>query len=126
MITQSLPWRGKTIRLLVYSCALMMFSLGAVQPPEQDVDAAYQNAKRGLQWGLSNLKAKKSKLENKLIANDKLIASVRIEKEINGVTVRVTGYDGTTEVSITTYRSFETLVKEGYVDKNFIPKPDDE
>ena len=88
-------------------------------PKDDDVEAAYQNAKKGIYWGLSNLKVKKGKVEHKLIANDKLTAEVRVEKEINGVKVVSTGYSETTEVSVTTYRTFETLVNDGFIEKNF-------
>ena len=83
-----------------------------------DVDSAYRNAQKGLQWGLSNIKAKKVRSENKLVAENNLIATVKIEKEINGVKVAAVGYSGSTEVSLTLYRTFAALVLEGYLDKN--------
>jgi len=93
---------------------------------DDDVETAYLNAKKGVLWGLSNIKNKKSKLDNKLVSNDKLIADVKVEKVVNGVRVIVTGYAETTDVTITTYRSFETLVKDGYLDKSYIPAKDEE
>ncbi len=93
---------------------------------DDDIETAYLNAKKGVLWGLSNIKNKKSKLDNKLVSNDKLIADVKVEKVINGVRVIVTGYAETTDVTITTYRSFETLVKDGYLDKSYVPAKDEE
>jgi hypothetical protein len=93
---------------------------------DDDVETAYLNAKKGVLWGLSNIKNKKSKLDNKLVANDKLVADVKVEKVVNGVRVIVTGYAETTDVTITTYRSFETLVNEGYLDKSYVPAKDEE
>ncbi len=93
---------------------------------DDDTETAYLNAKKGVLWGLSNIKNKKSKLDNKLVSNDKLIADVKVEKVINGVRVIVTGYAGTSDVTITTYRSFETLVKDGYLDKSYVPAKDEE
>lgn len=93
---------------------------------DDDIETAYLNAKKGVLWGLSNIKNKKSKLDNKLVSNDKLVADVKVEKVINGVRVIVTGYSETTDVTITTYRSFETLVKDGYLDKSYIPAKDEE
>ena len=93
---------------------------------EDDVETAYQNAKKGVYWGLANIKTKKSKLDNKLVSNDKLTADIKVEKVINGVRITSTGYSETTDVTIATYRSFETLVKEGYLDKSYIPAKEDE
>jgi peptidoglycan hydrolase CwlO-like protein len=93
---------------------------------DDDIETAYLNAKKGVLWGLSNIRNKKSKLDNKLVSNDKLIADVKVEKVVNGVRVIVTGYSETTDVTITTYRSFETLVKDGYLDKSYVPAKDEE
>ena len=93
---------------------------------DDDVETAYLNDKKGVLWGLSNIRNKKSKLDNKLVSNDKLIADVKVEKVVNGVRVIVTGYAETTDVTITTYRSFETLVNDGYLDKSYAPAKDEE
>ncbi len=98
-----------------------MFSVGAYSqsaPKLGDVDSAYVNAKKGIVWGLSNIKVKKMRMENRLIADNQLIAQVKIEKEINGIKIISTGIAGTTEVSITAYRTFSSLVTEGFLDKN--------
>ena len=75
---------------------------------------AYQNAKKGIYWGLSNIPGKKSSLDNDLIGEDKLYASVKVSKEIQGVKVSSKGYYNTNEVEITIYRSYESLKAEGY------------
>ena len=95
-------------------------------PRFEDVDSAYQNAKKGILWGLSNIKAKKSRAENRLIANNTIIAQVKISKEINGVCIVSTGYLGSTEVSVTACRTLAELVQEGYLDKNSPLLKDDE
>ncbi|HEY6436078.1 MAG TPA: hypothetical protein VIY47_05780 [Ignavibacteriaceae bacterium] len=81
---------------------------------DQDIDLAYQNAKKGVYWALSNIPGKKATLDNDLIAEDKLYASVKISKEVQGVKVVSTGYYQTNQVGITIYKSYESLKAEGY------------
>ena len=81
---------------------------------EQDIDVAYQNAKKGIYWALSNIPGKKSSLDNDLIGEDKLYASVKLSKEVQGVKVSSKGYYQTIDVEITIYRSYESLKAEGY------------
>ncbi len=93
---------------------------------ETDVDTAFQNAKKGIYWALSNIPEKKAKLENDLIVEDKLLASVRLDKEINGIKILSVGFNNSNEVSIKIFKSYDSLVKEGYlknskkVDKDFL------
>ncbi|OGU74895.1 MAG: hypothetical protein A2V93_04405 [Ignavibacteria bacterium RBG_16_34_14] len=84
---------------------------------EADIEIAYQNAKKGVYWALDNIPEKKAKLENDLIAEDKLYAKVKLDKEIFGVKVESTGYYNSNEVTITIYKSDDSLVKEGYLKK---------
>jgi len=98
------------ILLLVYSSPYTF----AQNKTEQDIDLAYQNAKKGIYWGLSNIPGKKAKLENDLIAEDKLYSSVKVYKEVNGVKVISRGYYLTNDVEITIYKSYEGLKAEGY------------
>lgn len=104
--------------LLLCVFAALLLSVYAFAPGTDDIETAYQNARKGVNWGLANLKNKKSKLDNTLIADDKLIADIKIGKEIDGVKITATGYCGTTEVSVTAYRSLESLLRDGYIDKN--------
>jgi len=81
---------------------------------DQDMDAAFQNAKKGVYWALSNIPVKKSTVDNDLIGENKLYASVKLSKEINGVKVVSKGYYQTNEVVITIYKSYDSLKTEGY------------
>ncbi|MCW8803083.1 MAG: hypothetical protein OQK57_01700 [Ignavibacteriaceae bacterium] len=97
--------------------SLLLFlpvSLLAQAKTEQDMEAAFQNAKKGVYWALSNIPGKKSTMDNDLIAEDKLYASVKLSKEVNGVKVSSKGYYQTNEVEITIYKSYESLKAEGY------------
>jgi hypothetical protein len=81
---------------------------------EEDIDVAYQNAKKGIYWTLENI-PKKKRLNNDLIADDKLYASVKLEKEVNGIKLESTGYYLSNSVIIKIYKSYDSLVKEGYL-----------
>lgn len=84
---------------------------------EEDIEAALVNAKKGVYWALSNLQGKKAKFEKSLIADDKLIAKVKVSKELNGIKIESTGFSETNELSVVLYRSSESLIKDGYVKK---------
>jgi len=102
--------------LYFFSLLLILPSLNvlAQAKTDQDIDMAYQNAKKGIYWALSNIPGKKATLDNELIAEDKLYATVKLSKEINGVKVVSTGYYQTNKVEITIYKSYESLKSEGY------------
>lgn len=84
---------------------------------EEDIESALVNAKKGVYWALSNLQGKKAKIEKSLIADDKLIAKVKVSKELNGVKIESTGYYQTNELTIVIFKSRENLIKDGYIKK---------
>lgn len=97
----------------------VIFNLGNISysqsKMEEDIEVAYQNAKKGIYWALSNIPEKKAKLENSLIADDKLYANVKLEKEINGVKVEAVGFHHSNTVILRIYKSSDSLIKEGYL-----------
>lgn len=109
----------KTAFFLIPFIILAVLVTAGTSLKDEDVDIAYQNAKKGMYWGLSHLKSMKTKLDEKLINDNSLTARVKVEKEINGVSITSIGYDGSTEVTITVYRTYESLLKDGYVGENF-------
>lgn len=84
---------------------------------EDDIASAVINAKKGIYWALSNIPSKKAKVENDLIANDKLYSKVKLEKGIGGIKIEATGYHETNSVTIVLYRSYDSLKKDGYIKK---------
>lgn len=84
---------------------------------ESNIESAVQNAKKGIYWALSNIPVKKAKIEKSIVNEDKLLAKVKIAKELNGVRVESTGYYQTNEVTIVLYRSRDSLIKDGYIKK---------
>lgn len=85
---------------------------------EDDIEAALVNAKKGVYWALSNLQGKKAKFEKSLIADDKLIAKVKVSKELNGIKIESTGFSQTNELAVLLYRSADSLIKDGYIKKS--------
>ena len=100
----------------VFLLSILIFSstIFAQQKTENDIDLAYQNAKKGIYWALANIPEKKQSIDNDLIADDKLYASVKLSKEFNGVKIESTGYYLSNSVSIVIYKSDDSLEKEGY------------
>lgn len=104
-------------KLLIVSLLILLsgvLSSFAQSKTEDDMNLAYQNAKKGIYWALSNIPGKKATLSNDLIADDKLYASVKLSKEINGLKVSSKGFYQTNTVEITIFKSFESLKSEGY------------
>jgi len=112
-------WRDGTMRVLVTISLLIFCSIFdfAQEKIESDIDFAYQYAKKGIYWALSNIPEKKSKLESDLIADDRLYARVRLDKEVNGVKIVSTGHYQTNEVTISIYRSNDSLKESGYLEQ---------
>lgn len=84
---------------------------------ENDMDSAVQNAKKGVYWALENIPVKKAKIEKSIVNEDKLLAKVKINKELNGIRIESTGYFQTNEVTVVIYRSRDSLLKAGYIKK---------
>lgn len=103
------------MKFLLLFLFLLTPVLGQTSSMEDEITTAHLNAKKGIQYGLKNLKDKRAKFDHKLIDKSKLISTVKVSKEINGVKVEATGYYLSTEVSIVIYRSYLDLVKDGYI-----------
>ncbi len=99
---------------------LALFLSPAVQQQnnnEKEIDIAFQNAKKGIYYALSNIPENKSRMSRELVDNNKLLAKIKLSKQVNGIKIESTGYDSSTEVTIKIYKSFESLIKEGYIKK---------
>ena len=102
----------------LFLCILVFSGIVKAQSDlESDMDIAIQNAKKGIYWALNNIPEKKSKLDNDLISEDKLFASVKLSKEINGVKIEAVGFNNSYAVTIKLFRSNESLEKDGFINK---------
>jgi hypothetical protein len=117
MVKIHLKKRKTMKKYLILSFLIGVFgvcSLSAQTKIEDDMNLAYQNAKKGIYWALENIPGKKASLDNDLISEDKLYASVKINREVNGVKVVSKGFYLTNHVEITIYKSYDILKSEGY------------
>jgi hypothetical protein len=104
--------------LFVIALTALLSTTGFSQEKiESDIDYAYQNAKKGIYWALSNIPQKKTKAESDLIADDRLYAHVKLDKEVNGVKIVSTGHYQTIKVTISIYRSNDSLKENGYLEQ---------
>ncbi len=103
--------------LTLVTAILLITSNNAQTKVNDDLEPAILNAKKGIFWALSNIPGKKAKIDNDLIANDKLASRVRLEKGIGGVKIESTGYSESISVTITLFKSYDNLKKEGYIKK---------
>ena len=104
--------------LFIFALTALLSTTGITQEKiESDIDYAYQNAKKGIYWALSNIPQKKTKVESDLIADDRLYAHVKLTKEVNGVKIVSTGHYQTNKVTISIYRSNDSLKKNGYLEQ---------
>lgn len=93
---------------------------------DSKIDSAYFNAKKGIYWCLSNLPDRKNNIENDLIINDKKIASVKTDKQVNGFKIISTGFFESYEVQIKLFKSNENLIKEGYMKSDSVQNAETE
>jgi hypothetical protein len=82
---------------------------------EENIDAAFQNAKKGIYYALSNIPENKLRLNQELVDHNRLLTKVKLSKGINGVKIESTGYSSSTEVTIKIYRSIDSLITDGYL-----------
>jgi hypothetical protein len=104
------------MKLLIFS--LFPFVLFSQQLIEDELDSAMVNAKKGIYWALSNLDYNKNRSDKELIFDNKLFASVKLSKEVDGIKIESKGFFNSTEVSVKIYRSEDFLLKEGYLKKD--------
>ena len=116
----------KKILCCVFLIILFTLPIFSQSRTEIEIDSLLVNAKKGIYWGLMNIPVKKAKIEKSLIMNDRLIARVKVIKELNGVKIESTGYNKTNEMTIVLYRSADSLIKDGYIKKGDLELYSDE
>lgn len=87
---------------------------------KEKVDSAYINAMKGVYYALENIPERKNSTSKDLIASNEIIASVKINKEVGGVSVNSKGFYKTYKVTVEIYRDYASLKSEGVID--YIPK----
>jgi len=102
---------------LIFIISLFSLPIFSQSRIDAAIDSLQINARKGIYWGLMNIPVKKARIDKSLINNDRLIAKVRVIKELNGVKIESTGYHNTNEMTIVLYRSADSLIKDGYIKK---------
>ena len=102
------------IKLLLLLFIIPITAQDKQNPFDSDVEKAFIHAKKGVYFALSNIPESKGSMNQDLIEDDTLIASIKLTKETNGVRVESTGIYKTYTVEITAYRSYDSLEEEGY------------
>lgn len=91
--------------------------LSAQSNYSKDIDIAYKNALKGVHYALSNVPERKNSISKDLVDADQMVAKIKLSKEIGGVSVESTGHYKTYEVKIIVQRDYESLKKEGLIDR---------
>lgn len=111
-------------KLLLFYLVLFPFCFSLAQEQNEDeMSAAFSNSKKGVFWALENIPTTKLKLNHQLVSDNKLIADVKLEVEVNGIKIISIGYFNSTEVSVKVYKSVENLQKEGYLKNKKLKSP---
>jgi hypothetical protein len=102
-------------KLIILLPLLLISAINIQNKNEENINTAFQNAKKGMYYALSNIPEDKARLNRELVDKNKLFAKIKLSKEVNGIKIESTGYSSSTEVTIKIYRSFESLEKDGYL-----------
>lgn len=97
---------------------LFLLIAGFIYPQDStlsDVNFAYANAIKGINWALANIPEKKEHLSNDIIENNILLSSIKLSKEVNGYKIESTGYYLNSEIAVKLYRSDDWLLSKGYL-----------
>lgn len=105
-------------KLIILFPFLLISAINIQNKNEENITAAFQNAKKGLYYALSNIPENKSRLNHELVDQNRLFAKIKLTKEINGLKIESTGYSSSTEVTIKIYRSLDSLKKDGYLNQD--------
>lgn len=101
------------ILTIILFLLIPMFLFGQNKSDEL-LDTAILKAKKGIYWAYENIPVKKASLKESLISDDELIAEIKIDKTVEGVIIESKGYAGTYTAELTIYKSYDSLIKEGF------------
>lgn len=91
--------------ILILVLPLLSFIPGQVQDDNEDIQIAFTNAMKGVYWAQENISPKRETTFKEIIVNNKKICTVKVYKQVGGLKIISEGYEGSTKVEITTYRS---------------------
>ena len=103
------------MKYLLFIIFIFTTSICAQTKIDDEVNTAFQNAKKGIYWALANIPEKKTRIKNDLIFEDKLYCKVKLDKKINGVKIESTGFFNSNQVTVVIYKSNDSLKEEGFI-----------
>lgn len=103
--------------LIIVFFIILPAGINAQTKMDNEINTAFQNAKKGVYWALSNIPEKKSRIKNDLIFEDKLYCTVKLDKKINGIKIESTGFFNSNQVTVVIYKSNDSLREEGFIKK---------
>ena len=117
----------KVLAILLFPILLFPILLFAQTVKEDSgfiskVDVAYANAIKGVAFALENIPERKKSVSKELIANNALVAKVKINKGVGGVSVNAVGFYNSYKVTVEVYRDYNSLKEEGVIE--YIPRSD--
>lgn len=107
--------KGRKMKYLTLFLFVITACVTAQTKTDEEINTAFQNAKKGIYWALANIPEKKSRIKNDLIFEDKLYCKVKLDKKINGVKIESTGFYNSNQVTIVIYKSDDSLREEGFI-----------
>ncbi|MDA3860759.1 MAG: hypothetical protein PF445_05995 [Melioribacteraceae bacterium] len=110
----------KIVAFILFPLLLFGQTVNQKSDFKEKVDSAYMNAMKGVYYALENIPERKGSTSKDLIAENELIASVKVKKEVGGVVVKSSGFYNTYKVTVEVYRDYKTLKNEGII--KYIPK----
>ena len=96
---------------------LIPIILSAQTTYSDDINIAYTNSLKGIHYAIANIPERKNSISKELIDDDQMVAKIKLSKEVGGISVESTGHYKTYEVKITVRRDYESLKKEGLIDR---------
>ena len=106
------------MKYLILSVCILSTCIIAQTKTDNEINSAFQNAKKGIYWALANIPEKKTRITNDLIFEDKLYCKVKLDKKINGVKIESKGFFNSNEVTVIIYKSNDSLKEEGFIKSN--------
>ena len=91
--------------IIVLVLPLLSFIPGQVQDDNEDIQIAFNGAMKGIYWAQENVSPKREVTFKDIVFNNKKICTVKVYKQVGGLKIISEGYEGSTKVEITTYRS---------------------
>ncbi len=111
----------KYLAILLFPILLFSQTVKEESGFKSKMDIAYANAIKGVSFALENIPERKNSISKELIANNALVAKVKINKGVGGISINAVGFYNSYKVTVEIYRDYKSLKKEGVIE--YIPRP---